>query len=198
MTIRFFWIKIFMILAISSLVKEIIERKLFVLLRVICYLKLICSFRENIVKIKQKWFESSEYCHEKTKSWSNTFSASIRKFFHWNNVDLFMTYRGKWKWFLENVHNLDSKTSPSSQIFCFPSNFQNHRWCTEKRTFHWLSCPCFCKKWLNYKINSYYFAHKPMKSVLFKKSVGWAIRYKYHNYKYVFISLKIIIQSQKN
>ena len=40
--------------------------------------------------------------------------------------------------------------------------------------------------------------HKPMKSVLFKKSVGWAIRYKYHNYKYVFIFLQIIIQSQKN
>ena len=93
--------------------------------------------------------------------------------------------------------NLGSKTSPSSQIFGIPSNFPNHRWGTETGAFPWPSCYCFCKKWSIYNISSYYFKHKLMKFLSFKKL--WDGQSVIHiTIKCVFIFLQIIIGSQKN
>ena len=93
--------------------------------------------------------------------------------------------------------NLGSKTSPNSQTFRIPSNFRNHRWSTETGAFRWPSCYCFCKKWLNYIISSYYFKRKSMKSLSFKKvSDGQSdIRI---TIKYVFLFLQSVIRSQTN
>ena len=93
--------------------------------------------------------------------------------------------------------NLGSKTSPSSRIFSIPSNFRNHRLDTETGAFPWPSCYCFCKKWSNYNISSYYFKHKLMKPLSFEtvsdgqSNINITI-------KYVFPFLQIIIRSQKN
>ena len=93
--------------------------------------------------------------------------------------------------------NLGFKTSPSSQIFIVPSNFRNHRWGTEKGAFPWPSCYFFCKKLSNYNIISYYFKHKSVKSLWFKK-VSDGQSYIHITIKCIFSFLQIIIRSQKN
>ena len=93
--------------------------------------------------------------------------------------------------------NLGLETSPSSHIFNIPSNFWNHHWGTEKRAFPWSSCYCFCKKRWNYIISSYYFKHKSIKFLSFKKVLdGQSVMH--ITIMYVFLFLQIIIQSQKN
>ena len=93
--------------------------------------------------------------------------------------------------------NLSSKTSPSSHIFSIPSNFLNYRWGTETGAFPWPSCYCFCKKWSNFNISSYYFKHKSLKSLSSKKmSDGQSDIHT--TIKYIFLFQQILIRSEKN
>ena len=92
--------------------------------------------------------------------------------------------------------NLGSKISPSSQIFSIPSNFWIHGWGTETRAYLWPSYYCLYKKWSNYKISSYYFKHKSIKSLSLKKMSDEQSDIQI-TIKYVFLFLQFIIQSQK-
>ena len=103
MTMSFIWIKIFVILAMTSLIKEIGERQLFVLLReLVGSLQETCAVKPVFSIVIRSTLDSS-----------NNWKVAIRKTWFWEFLEIFQTAilqispEKCMKWIFRGMHILD-------------------------------------------------------------------------------------------